>query len=193
MCSTVVENAIREVIDEKVLNEELFTAFDVTKVVRQNVSEQVYHSEVRNVVQRAWVGDADRMIGYDRELCTLNVADKPQAFVYLPQDKTVEDYPLVDSDDVVDSNDIVDNVASDEDVFSVEGAGRLNIPKKILDKVSPNPVSGSYDFMVNGNLVCHRKNANGAIRISVKTFGLTGDKCRVEIDKSNDTISISSL
>ena len=180
MCSVMVASTILDVLGAMVNDGKVFTAYDVTKEARSTTSDNVRGYEVRGIVHNEY--QTGQISGYNRELCALEIDGSPQAFVYYPDGKSASDHPLVEDSSTED--DIKDDV--DGVVVSAEGAGRVNIPKQILKQVSSN--GDSYDFMVNGSLTCRKVNANGAIRFSLKSLGISGGQCRVSID--NDVIYI---
>ena len=53
MCTTAEATLIIEVLDEKVQNQEVFTAFDVTSAARSKTDDNIRHSDVRNIVNNA--------------------------------------------------------------------------------------------------------------------------------------------
>ena len=181
MCSIEVADVIVSVLETKVQDDDVFTAYDVTKAARGLTTSNVRSSDVNKIVHNEY--RTGQISNYQRELCSLELDNSPQAFVYFPNGKSAAEHSLVTEDEASEDDD-------GDDVFYVEGEGRLNIPKKILDQVSVT--GGTYDFMVNGSLACRQKNANGAIRIGVKSYGLTGSKCKIEIDKTTNTINISA-
>ena len=184
MCSVMVANEILEVLGEFISDKKVFTAFDVTTETRKRTSDNVRHFEVRNIIGNEFM--TNQMVGYNRELCTLDAGVKPQALVYYPDSKQASDHPLVE-DIVVDDGDNTDS--SDPNIIKVTTEGRFNIPKKILDKV--DAIGGSYDFMVNGNLICRSANKDGRVRLSAKKIGISTVKCRLTVD--NGSITLESV
>jgi len=187
----MVANSIVEVIEQKVSDGEVFTAFEITMAVRKAVTENVRHKEVRGVVGNEF--STGEMENYSRELCTLHIGSKPEAFVYFPDSKAASDHPLVDSSTVStpdDDDDSTDDSNSDPDVVSQTKEGRINIPKTKLDKI--RPTGGSYDFMISGQLECRSANSDGRIRFRMSEIGI-GTKCRIEVDSSNNSISLEAV
>ncbi len=194
MCSMIVASSIVEVLEQKISDGEVFTAFEITKAVRAAVTDNVRHSEVRGVVNSEFLqGD---MKDYSRDLCTLNTTGNPQAFVYYPElSKEASDHPLVDSSTVSDPDDDddgdgTDDSLSDPDIVSMTAEGRINIPKEKLDKISPT--GGSYDFMISGQLECRKANSDGRIRFTMSDIGI-GTKCRIKVDSATISISLYSF
>ena len=178
MCNVMVANSIIVVLDRMIQNGEVFTAFDVTKEVRNSSTDKVSHRDVRNIIRNEF--QTGQMSGYNQELHTLDVSGNPQAFVYFPDGKSAQDHSLVD--EVSDNLDDDEN-DDEEDVIRKTKEGRINIPRKILDKVQP--VGDSYDFMVNGKLICRKATKKNRIRFSLAELGISGDKCRVTVGDSN--------
>jgi len=191
MCTTVLAATILETIQDKVANGEVFTAFDITLAVRKDEAGKVPHHDIRRILNNEF--DTGQLGGYDRELCVLNAANKPQALVYFPIGQVASDHPLVDSSSSptpVSSTDSTDST-DDLDVITMTAEGRINIPKNVLEQVTPT--GSSYDFSVNGSIKCRSLTREGRIRFSMNELGLNGSKCRVTVDKTNDTIVLESV
>ena len=199
MCSVLVANTIVELLDEKVQNGEVFTAFDITSAARKTTDDNVRHNDVRNILNNEFI--TNQMTGYKRELCTLYLSNSPQALVYFPDTKSASDHPLVLDIGVPVSQPVsqsisqpvATNVTVDLDVDEVATTkeGRVQIPRKILDKVTPN--AGSYDVVVSGTLKCASKDARGDVRVCLKQFGITDSKVKVTVDDTNNTIVIETV
>ena len=191
MCSVLVMNVIEGVLNDMIQDRKVFTAFDVTTEARNISTNNVSHRDVKKVVVNSFM--TGQMVGYDRELRTLNTKKSPQAFVYFPVEKLVTDYPLVESDEASvdddEENEEVENT-DDKNVVKMTKEGRVNIPKRILDQVQS--VGDSYDFMANGKLMCRKLTKEGTIRFSLAKLGISGGKCRVTVGDSN-TIYLDSV
>lgn len=183
MCSSQTANLIVEVLSEKMNNNEIFTAFDVTKEVRSRTSETVLHRDVRRILSNYL------SIGYNKELCVLNVSGNPQAFVYYPDSKSFNDYPLVLKDDEEDNDETDED--NEEDIVSINIDGRVNVPKKVLKSI--NPVGGSYDILVNGSLISKKPNSDGRVRFSTKDSGITTSKVKIIVDSNKNVIEVESI
>jgi hypothetical protein len=209
MCNVLVANTIVELLEQKVLNGEVFTAFDVTSAARATTDDNVRHNDVRNIVNNEFI--TSQMAGYERELCTLDLSGSPQAFVYFPDTKSASDHPLVsadsvdltdDSDDDTDSHDSFaripttsdtstdnDVVLGDDEVKTTK-EGRVQIPRNLTSQVTPN--GGTIDVLVNGTLKCASKDARGDVRICLKQFGISDSKVKVTVDTTNNTINVET-
>ena len=185
MCSVFVANAIIEVLDRMKANEEVFTAFDVTKEARLATNDKVFHKDVRNIVNQEF--RTGGLAGYDRDLCDLNIPNSPSAFVYYPTNKTAADHPLVLDNVVQDDDDNDDD--NDDEVVNVTAEGRIQIPKKILDQASP--VGGSYDIVVSGTVYPKVPNKDGRIRFSISALGYNNSKVKITVD--NNTIQVEPV
>ena len=104
----------------------------------------------------------------------------PYSFVYFPNGKSATDHPLVNEDEEKDS--------VDDDVISATAEGRINIPKKILDQITP--VGGSYDISFGGVLFPKNPNSDGRVRFYMKDLGISGNKVKITVD--SDTIQVES-
>ena len=183
MCDLVIERITEEVLNEKVAKKEVFTSYDITKDVRLKVFKICTHRDVKKVVvNRFFQG---QIVGYVRKACVLNTNDNVRAFVYYPSGKTPSEHPLVDGN----KNDEVDNDPDDGIIVSAKSEGRVNIPHKVLNQISPT--NDIYEFSVNGKLVSRKRNANGMIRLGLKSYGISGGKCRMTVD--NDTIMVEQV
>jgi len=203
MCNVLIANAIVELLEQKVLDGEVFTAFDLTSAVRATTDDNVRHSDVRNIVGNEFV--TSQMAGYERELCTLNLSNSPQAFVYFPDTKSASDHPLVLDIGVPVSQPVsqpisqpisqpvATNITVDLDVDEVATTkeGRVQIPRSLTSQVTPN--GGSIDVLINGTLKCATKDARGDVRICLRQFGITDSKVKVTVDSANNTINVETV
>lgn len=190
MCNLVAVNTIIEILEQTIIDEKVFTAFDITKEVRTKTNDKVTHNDVRKIVNNEFI--TQQMAKYDRELCTLNLSGSPQALVYFPDTKHANYHSLVDSStiiDIDDDNTDLDNLLDDE--YKLTAEGRINISKKLISQVTPN--AGTYDIIVNGSLVCGSLNKDGRIRVSLKHIGISNNKVKVTADISNNTIKIKTI
>ena len=188
MCSNDVRQIIVDVINEHVVEEIPFTAFDITKEVRTRTIEKVSHRDVRREVEAFW----NVTITYRRELVSLNVDGSPKAYIYAHHNKSVYDHPLaIEEEDSIEDEeeDTVDD--SEEVVVKATSENRLNIPKKILNKVSP--VGGSYDISINGTLIPRKPTSDDRIRIGLTKLGIRSGKYKIEIDDNSNVIQIKGL
>lgn len=199
MCTVLAANLIIEVMDEKLQNGEVFTAYDITVAARAVTDDTLSHNDVRNIVNNAFITaemNGKRADDYNRELCTLNLSDSPQAFVYFPDTKSANDHPLVDghtpaSSSASTSVSTASVVDLDDDEYKTRGDGRIQIPHKLISQLTPN--GGSFDVLVNGTLKCASKNAKGEIRVGLRQFGITDSKVKITVDTVNNTINITTV
>lgn len=194
MCNLLVANTIVEVLDEKIQNGEVFTAFDITSAARGKTNDKVGHNDVRNIVQNEFI--TQQMQGYDRELCALTISGNPQAFVYFPDTKQASDHPLVSINSTPDTTDTDDDdtdsaVDLDDDEYETTKEGRVQIPRKLLSQISAN--GGSYDILISGTLKCASKDARGSVRVGLRQFGIQDSKVKLTVDTLNNTINIETV
>jgi len=201
MCDLLVATTTVDILDDNIKNKNVFTAFDITKEARITIDENVRHPDVRNIVNNEFT--TNQMTGYNRELCTLNLSNRPQAFVYFPDTKSALDHPLV-SAKVVDINDIddVNDIDNDTDGITTKDVnllddevkttkeGRVQIPRHLLNQVTPN--AGTYDIIIRGNLKCATKDARGDVRICLKQFGIDDKKVKLSVDTNSNTIIVET-
>ena len=205
MFTATLAQLILEVLDEEMKNLVVFTAYDITISARAKTSDNVKHNDVRNMIENEFV--TQEMTGYDRELCTLNLGDSPQANVYFPDSKSASDHDLVDSGSVSDpidtdtDDDGLDGgddgttttapVALADDEFKTTKEGRVQIPRTVLKQVNTN--GGTYDVMISGSLKCGKPDARGDVRISLRQFGINSAKVRLTVDTATDTINLEAI
>ena len=77
----ILTATIQQVVEDKVKNNELFTAFDVSRTV-QNMGHRERHMNMKHVVHDLF--ESQQLTGYDRTLVNVE-AGKPEAWVYHPQ------------------------------------------------------------------------------------------------------------
>ncbi len=79
MC--VYLNEIENTVNDFVRDNKLFTAYDVTVAVRQNVKDRVSHKDVKREVHKMF--DSGSLFGYNRTLANL-AGVNPQPWIYHP-------------------------------------------------------------------------------------------------------------
>ena len=135
--NTAVAVVITDKLNDKVIivisnmtdNDEIFTAFDVTKRIRQeNPTMNVPHNDVRDMVLDSF--RTDFCDDYSRECIDLTVA---RAFVYYPDNESPYDHPLAvkpSTPDTDTSDPKPKRTADPDSMLTVEK--RLNIDKMLL-------------------------------------------------------------
>ena len=197
--NVMVANTIIEVLDEKIQNGEVFTAFDVTVGARTKTDDNVSHNDVRGIVDNEFI--TNQMAGYDRELCTLDLSNSPQANVYFPDGKSASDHALVAGSTVSTpvstgtsvpvSVPVTPAVDLDDDEYKTTAEGRIQIPRKLTSQVTPT--SGSYDLIINGSYRGASADARGDIRVGLRQFGIKDSKVKVTVDVAKNTINIETV
>jgi len=194
MCNVLVADSIIKALELKVQNGEVFTAFDITKEVRNSSADKVPHRDVRNIIINELATGG--MPNYDRELCTLDkISSSPEAFVYFPDGKSAQDHKDVSS---TDNTDNTDSDPDDEDVvdlgndeYPTTKEGRVQIPRKLLAQV--NCSCGSYDVLICGTPKSAIQDARGDVRVCLKQFGITDSKVKLTVDSTNTAILIETV
>ena len=199
MCSMLVATSILETLEDFLLGKKVFTAYDVTIAARGKTSDNVKHVDVRGIVDNEFI--TQKMIGYDRELCTLNLGSSPQAQVYFPDTKSANDHPLVDGSSSVSTpvsqptsqpTSTAPAVDLDDDEYKTTKEGRIQIPRKVLKQVTPN--AGSYDVQISGgSLKCVCADARGDVRICLRQFGIDSAKVKLTVDTGANTINLEAI
>jgi len=188
MCSAITCDVILDVLTKAMNAGDVFTAYDVTVRARTATTDSIPHCDVRDIVRSEFV--KDEMEGYSRKLSKINSAGSPDAFVYYPDGKKASDHSLVD--DTTDNDGDDDTASTDDgDVFTLTAEGRVNIPKSMLDKV--DAPAGSYSLTVKGVGVICNPNKDGRVRLGLRTLGVSGSKCRIEVNIPANTIDIESI
>lgn len=143
MCAYL--NLIEDAVNNFVNDNKMFTAFDVTKEVRGQTQDRVYHDEVKKEVHKMFHNN--RVSGYARSLASLPNAN-PQPWLYHPVNVNTSLYqgsPVADNaanapvaqaavatptptaaiSSVVDDGD-------DDNVYSLDTTNRLCVPNKLV-------------------------------------------------------------
>lgn len=192
-CNSTVANTILEMIAELCKNLEVFTAYDVTLAARKVTSDNVVHNDVRVIIENEFV--TQQMVGYDRQLCVLNISSQPQANVYFPDTKSVNDHPLVTVTPVTPgtggSSPATVHVDLADDEVKTTKEGRVQIPRKLLTQVTSS--AGSYDICIGGETKYAQADARGDVRVCLGQFGITDAKVRVTVDTTNNTVNIETV
>lgn len=175
------EQAVEDVIADFVQKGIMFTAFDITKVMRSDKGLNVYHSDTRDFIRRFW--NKGRMDGYGSTLVNLPVSGSPLAFVY---------HPLTSDPNMYDPNNLVaaiksadpvgDPVAADPDgtVIRVpDHRQRICVPKEMIDSIYRSVCGRSVNVVAYG--------PGNRIEVGFETFYDTGADVSVYlIDKSGN-------
>ena len=188
MCDVMVATTIVEILEAKIQNQDVFTAFDITQEARASLGRgnNVPHYDVRNIVANEF--NIGQMQDYNREVHTLNLSDSPLALVYFPDGKLASDHHLVDDSPVCDGSTDGDD---DDDVITMTAEGRIDIPQKLLNQV--DAPGGSYDFSVGGIIYPKAPDKQGRVRFSLQSLGISGGKARVTVDTVHNKIDIESV
>ena len=82
-----LKQVVSSVISQLVLSRELFTALDVSNLVKQKMN--VKHRQVRDVVREIW-DDRDLLVSYGRTLISVTLADDSvvKAMLYHPYESS---------------------------------------------------------------------------------------------------------
>lgn len=204
MITATAAQKVLDALEARINNRSCFTAYDVTTDARDATDERIDHAEVRNIVHNEWA-TGQFPADYEREeFCILDKAPgQPTAIMFYPDDKSPSDHPLVSDVQAVPVNvpnttvPVSTNISPsqggstkvDDSTYECEttAEGRINIPKSLIDKVTPT--AGTYDVEVNGTMQYHKKNRDGRIRLSRSSLG-SGDKFTVKADTSRGVITV---
>ena len=204
MCVQASHPEIENVFMDFLNSSKQFTAYDVTKEVRNCVghSVRIDHDDVRAYVH----GNFRDLSGvvptdYSRQIIHLSIGSSQ--YLYFPVSSDPNDYinahggqpiqsqltgVVPSADDGLDLN---DDDEEDEDSIgllkTVTSENRVNIPLKALNQVTLE--SGSYDIEANGGIKCVAPNSDGRVRVTVSYN--VGDKVTVTSDTSRNCIVVN--
>ena len=164
---TKTEARVETIVEDLVEDSKMFTAYDVTKIIRNEVDKNVkiYHSEVRLIVNNMWETMGQFFVDNYYVRTFITVINDSKAFVYhnnmddicnydtdaLPEEKKSNsqpfDNPINDND--LDKLDDTDNVDSTDDIIMPDNRRRICIPKKSLKAIGLEP--GKKVYVHHGN------------------------------------------
>lgn len=209
MCTIVATHPmIGTVLNEMIQSGKMFTAFDVTKEVRQRVGRNVNirHGDVQQFVHANFL-DMDGVFPSDYNREVTHLANGATPFLYYPVASNPADYlnggqaPAVDLNSQLQNvlkpaaNPTTDNTinsifSSDEEVRVVTQENRVNVPKNLLDKITM--VSGSYDVSIDGNTkFVTPTEADNRVRVTVTSVP-AGACVTVKANQARNCIEIST-
>lgn len=218
MCA--ITDAVRDVVNEKTGNKEVFSAFDVTKAVRAAQGGHVATHDVLKAKVHAMFSQGQMPLDYNKTLIGLDVGggSQVQAFVYHPDGKNAYDHPLATKQTVtvtVPSDgspasastipaptfDAVDDGDEDEDEDSNSSTdsgilvittveNRIEIPKQLLSKITPNSNGEYLIHAKNGKYRRRKPNIEGRVRVGTTYFGGFSNY-NVSVDVGANEICIS--
>lgn len=196
MCTAIVAQKILDALQAKVINGDVFSAFDITTDARDGIDERVNHKDVRRIV--ACEFNKRLFAGYNKEVIQLDIMDKPNVAVYYPDEKSASDHPKALKQSVIPSSIPVNSGSSNSrmggntkdgniHVCKVTAENRVNIPMKILKQVDLQ--GGTYDIWFRGTFLYKMPNTDGRLRISKSELN-NGDKFRIWAASRTSTIVI---
>ena len=185
MSTGVAQSTVEEVIDQFVSEDKVFSAFDVTKAIRDNGDAR--HYNVKKIVHDLYLNGLLGNNTYDRQVIVLDCGnDDHDVWVYFPYSKSAYDHPLARKQTVqvgIDTDDDTDGVT-----VTVTDEHRIQIPQKVLKQVQPDQLSGSYDLSFNGNVILRKAESDGRVRI---TDTSTPAGAELSVVVNGNTIEIS--
>lgn len=209
MCTATIAQSILDALSARQKNGSVFTAYDVTKDVRDGTQENIKHKEVQDIVHAEW-NQVQFIAGYNRnDMVKLDkLVGSPWAIIYYPDGKSPSDHPLVTdtSNPAPTVNPIPATSApiasvpktttpklggqvkdGDDFICSITTEGRIEIPGKLLSQA--NVVGGTYDVKFSGSAIYKAPNSEGRLRIHKSELG-NGDTFRVSVDVDSNTINV---
>ena len=200
--------------------DKVFTAYDVTVMVRTKTHENIHHTDVQSLVHDQWLtGEFEDNYIRD-DMVQLNTSGNPYAMVYYPDIKGSSDHPLALDQDASSAPAIQPQPAPYQHPLStgsmpttttpakklggstkqadgsyvceLTSEGRINIPKEMVDKV--NKDGNTVDITINGTLIIATPNKDGRIRLNLLHRGFTiGDGAYVELTPGNASITVGGM
>ncbi len=179
----MVKTIIDDVLNQMILDKEVFTANDVTLAVRKLTINDVPYEDVKNIIINKFV--TGQMLDYNRDY---KFEGMDFVAVYRPEvsSNTTEETPTEEI--TVEDTPAVETTTIDSGVVvKLTKDGRVNIPKELLKQVTE--VDGSYDIYINDTHKCVSPNKNGCIRFGLRSFGIKGDKVSLVVNTNSIRIS----
>jgi len=214
MCA--ITDAVRDAVTEKTGQEEVFSAFDITKAVRASEGGHFATHDVLKAKVHAMFAQGLMPFSYGKTLIGLDAGGQTvQAFVYHPDNKTAYDHPLAakqtvqvtvpddglddsipapvfDTDSSTDSDDADDADDSNSGiVVTTTAENRIEIPGAVLAQVSVR-ADGKFVIRASNGKIRRRKPNVLSGRVRVGTHWFDGsDKYSVSVDIAENEIKIS--
>lgn len=88
MCDVQTEQAVRDLVTQMIQDGKAFTAYDITKQLRQQMT--VKHYEVRGVIRSMFSNNEFQNLGYDRQL--IPTSGGVDAFLYSLEGADIQSY-----------------------------------------------------------------------------------------------------
>jgi len=193
---------IAKTVDEMIGNKEVFTLYDITKRMKENISKNISSDpqekaeqeeilktshydikrEINNIVQSVLVST-----DYTFTSCKLiKLDDCPRANVFHPTDVDPNCHYQINGTDDIDEDEIEDDDINDEKEYVIEKTleDRINIPKDIIDAVfdeeTVRVTSPTKSFWITAN-------KDGRMRVSTSKLGFDPriEMFTVKINKDN--------
>ena len=184
MSTGVAQSTVEEVIDQFVSEDGVFSAFDVTKKIRE--SGDARHYNVKKIVHDLYLSGQLGNNTYSRELVQFDLGhDDADVWVYFPHTKSAYDHPLAKKQTVqvgINTDDDSDGVT-----VSVAAEHRIQIPRKVLKQVTVTSTD-EYKISCNGITVFRKAEADGRVRITESDYVLG---TRLDVTVNGNTIEIS--
>jgi len=209
MCDPYNQSIIDQVVEQKLNDSEMFTAFDISLEAKTKGATE-RHRHMKGYIHQA-IQREQSPYGYSRTLVQLDGV-KDQPWLYHPVNADINTYHGVQSDPTQPQTQtntataVLDDDEDEDGVFKADQQNRLFIPKKVLTQVGFNP--GDLMFVEadpsEEKIVLHKHNPgqwackykldwHPSARITprrLRLAGLTGQKFTIEADTSNQTVVI---
>lgn len=193
MCNQVDFDRIQSKVQDFVVTGKVFTAFDVTKALRDEFTDfEERHRGVRNVVRK--MSRDGVMVGYEVTPTDITANGAiSQVLVFHPQGAAATDHPLavkVDPLNVTQAVTVRSVSASDDetdDGVALTKEKRIQIPKFVLSQVPGDSVLVS----INGQNFTYNKNKDGRVRVNLSHIGQVKPTYSVKYDAAQNAVVIA--
>ena len=155
----MVEDSIRNVLEDCVKNSFMFTAFDITTLVRKDLgsNEYVKHSEVNLFVKNMYYNGEIK--DYARTIVDLTINGiNMSPFVYYSKssDASKYDHSWITTNNLQNSVNVLPNSLSHSEIVEVASEYRLNIPMSLSKSIGFLPYDCVYLSIDNGRIKASR-------------------------------------
>jgi len=158
MLSQETQNAVKEIVGKMTEADEMFSAFDVTHIVRNTVDGEAPHYEIKAIVHSMF-GNNEIPSDYVRSHTSFDSNDKQvTSWVYHPQWKSLDNYDPkrfqeVDGDPFpVDKSSVAKNKTSPSIVTVPDKRGRVCVPAPMIRKLGLYPGKSVFVAVSNDKL-----------------------------------------
>ncbi len=214
MCNAtaLAAQAVLDALSNRLKNDSVFTAFDITTDARDGTHEHIAHLDSREIVHNEF-DTGEFPDKYNKEeflaLITGHVA-----ICYYPDGKSAEDHPLAVQGSIAAAAPPIGRIPSaivaaktaqaapttkqggktkdgDSFICNVTCDGRVNVPKELYSQVTAD--GGTFDVQFNGTII-YKKPIGAKDRLVLTKSDLNGGKrFRVGVNFGANTITLEQI